>query len=731
MRTSRVVHFAFALVLLATMQLPCMASDITITQEVVGQAPALVGYNCGHLMPDSNTASWWRYSGVNAVRIWCSPRTFEGEDDNEVWGDGVKSRETFLERRIALRADPLNEDFINWQHLNHNFQNNQTRGNLIRLKYAFDFFRDAGITPLTVIHRPQEQYPWRESTIPSGWADRWEHWQHFYAQAFYLSRFYDVERFHMYNEPDLPWQDISQESYLERLQLASDAVQSAIQDVNRLFDKNLVAQMQAPVSSGGTSDFLSNAGDDPRDDVTGWGELISNNRTTSFLGQDSSFRLFHTYAYQQYNIPGPEYAKELASLRSLVEEHGGGTDVSFSITEFNPHSAKPWSLIPETLDSPAKVARFGSILANLMNSEPDELYVFKFSQTANWDRGKTPDAVKKNGVHFVDNKDAPYNIGGVTRGGEVVRLFARGFSGSVDLLTLKCHSQVNNDIHTCASFHREKLEYYFFSANESDWPADLVIDLSELGVAAGNPVLIEEVSSARHGEVRQVKDVTTSQTISLTQPKHSVILVTIPVVAPAYRNKLIAADDAMVKAGVNVSRNYGHSQNLLAKNEPDNPNARNASFIKFDLGDLEPGGVKQAILRVCGRNIGSGTQAIAHVYGINDDDWDEATINWRDSPNLSLCAGAVGDISHNFVTGVGTSASIVGHLTGEREDSEMLLNVTKFVRTHPDNQVTFLIVREVRFDGEDVDDDKTALQLASKEGDNNTEPQLWLIGESK
>lgn len=731
MRTNRVEHLAFVLALIAIAQLPCQAMEVKITQKVVGKSPALLGYNCGHFMPDSNTASWWRYSGVNAVRIWCSPRTFEGKDDNDVWGDGVVSRKTFLDRRLALRADPLNEGFINWQHLHHNFENNTTSGNLVRLKYAFDFFRESGITPLTVIHRPQEQYPWSESNIPSGWADRWEYWQHFYAHAFYLSRFYDVQRFHMYNEPDLPWQDISQESYLERLQLASDAVQSAIQDVNRLFDKSLVAQMQAPVSSGGTSDFLSNPGDDPRDDVTGWGELISKNRTTSFLGQDSSFRLFHTYAYQQYNILGPKYAEELDSLRTLVEQHGGGTDVSFSITEFNPHSAKPWSQIPETLDSPAKVARFGSILANLAGSQPDELYVFKFSQTANWDRGKTPDAVKKNGVHFVDNNDAPYNIGGLTRGGEVVRLFARGFSGSVDLLNLESNSQVNNDFHACASFDREQLEYYFFSANESDSPVDLVIDLSELGLASGNPVLIEEVSSARHGEVRQVKDVTALQTISLTQPKYSVILVTIPVVAPTYRTTLTAVDDAMVKAGANVSRNYGNSQNLLAKNESNNPNARNVSFIKFDLGDLEPGDVEQAILRVSGRNIGSSAQAIAHVYGIKDDNWEEATINWKNSPNLEPCAGAVSDISNNYVADVGNSASIVGHLTGEREDSEMLLNVTQFVRTHPDKQVTFLIAREVRFDGEDVDDDKTALQMASKESAGNRGPQLWLIGNSK
>ena len=45
----------------------------------------------------------------------------------------------------------------------------------------------------------------------------------------------------------------------------------------------------------------------------------------------------------------------------------------------------------------------------------------------------------------------------------------------------------------------------------------------------------------------------------------------------------------------------------------------------------------------------------------------------------------------------------------------MSIDVTDFVRDHPDQEVTFLIAREVRFDGENVDDALTSLRLASKE----------------
>jgi hypothetical protein len=56
----------------------------------------------------------------------------------------------------------------------------------------------------------------------------------------------------------------------------------------------------------------------------------------------------------------------------------------------------------------------------------------------------------------------------------------------------------------------------------------------------------------------------------------------------------------------------------------------------------------------------------------------------------------------------------------------MAIDVTSFLREHPDQELTFLIAREVRFDGENVDDDLTSLQLASKERGTEPGPQLLL-----
>jgi len=55
-----------------------------------------------------------------------------------------------------------------------------------------------------------------------------------------------------------------------------------------------------------------------------------------------------------------------------------------------------------------------------------------------------------------------------------------------------------------------------------------------------------------------------------------------------------------------------------------------------------------------------------------------------------------------------------------------MLDVTPFVQAHPDEQITFLIAREVRFDGENVDDSLTSLKLSSKESGVDAGPQLIL-----
>ncbi|HOA75178.1 MAG TPA: DNRLRE domain-containing protein [Phycisphaerae bacterium] len=710
-------------------------ATITVFDQVIGRTPDRVGYNLGHFFPGSNTADWWAYSGVNAARMWSNSSVVEpaSTDDLPPWGDGVTDLASFQARRSALRADPLNPTFVNWSFFANRYASQRVTGNNMYLAHTLERLTQLGVTFNVAIVRSEVSYPWRDPSTPQGWADRWEHWQHTYAQAFYLARYYGVQRFHMFNEPDhSSHPTLTQDVYLQRLQFASDAIQCAVEDVNRLFGTALTAEVQAPVSAGGYAKFRANPGGDPRDDIVGWGQMVVRNRHRDYTGQlVPGFNLFHTYAYQAYNMTGPAFASDFVSIRTGVANESGGEYIKMALTEFNVHTAAVFKSMPETLDTPSKLTRMGSILSELANQQPDELYVFKFSQTDNSDDG----SVKKNGVHYVANNRAPYNIGGVTKAGEVIRLFARAFRGAVPLLRPPSPTGPGaSQLRLAACRSEDGRVFYLFSTNvDESSSVELSIDVGPWRVPPGTMVSVEEVSARFHGETVGLPVVPESQILRITQRPASVLLITIPVAtAPTYVT-LPAIHDAMVKAGTNANSNYGTSPNLWVKSNRSNPAARNVSVIQFDLGLIQPESVKRAFLRVTGENPGGNGVVIAHVYGIDHDNWNEQTVTWNALPNLGPALGADGsgiidEISDNFILDAGGSAHMVGHLSADAEPAELMLDVTRFVQGHPDRKVSFLIAREVRFDG-DVDD-VNFLRIASKEDTTAAPPVLMVFPES-
>lgn len=695
------------------------AVEVSVSPKPIGRGPTLFGYNAAHFTPGSNTADWWRYSGVNAARVWSPPGVVEGQDDNHVWGDGVGRASQFAARRRALRADPLSAEYISWDHFDAGFNKQITAGNRMQLNHAFAQLVGIGITPLAVISRANTAYPFAEADTVNGWRDRWEHWQHFYAQAFYLARHHGVERFHVFNEPDHGSQDVSQNEYLERLQLASDAIQSAVEDANRLFGSSLIAQVQAPVSAGSVNKFDPRPGGDPRDDKKGWGQLVVENLNSWHPGiGEPTYPLITTYAYQQYNATGAAFGADLARIKRLIDRSPGSPNLKVALTEFNVHTARTFSTLEETLDTPAKAARLGSILIGLANNEPDELYVFKHGQTDNF--GKQ---IKKNGVHYVDNATTPYNVGGSTLAGEVVRLFAKGFAGSAELLRTRS-ADAPTGLATLAS-RRAGGEVFVLSANESSESVSLSIDLSRLGLPATAAVMVEEVSATRTGQVRSFATLPPNGVVAIDQPSESVLLVSASA-APSRKLTVSALQDAMVKSGVNSDDNYGYSRNLRAKSNAANPNARNASFVKFRLGDVDPTAIDQAVLRVRGANEGTEATVTAHVYGIFADDWTEGSIVWDTAPNLAASQRGVTTIADNFVEGAGQSAFFVGHFTAAQSRDALAIDVTDFVHRHPDKTLSFLIARELRAPGENVDDAMRSLCIDSRESSDGSGPELML-----
>ena len=700
-------------------------SVVTVRSNPVGNTPDIIGLNSGNYIETSNTSSFWRWTGVNGARIFTSAPNIEQDDDIPGQGDGVDSEASFLTRRAAVRANPTDPNLINFAEFIDGYND---EGDFINYEYAYGEFAANGIKQLAMINRTEGQFPFRTNTVANTWADRWEHWQHYYAQAYYLGSNHGVERFSMYNEPDQGSQDVTQADYLIRLQLASDAVQAAIADVNRDFQTNLEVNVIAPITAGGANEYfrrLDNNPDETRDDEQGWGELVINNLNTNFLDEvDPDFQLVHTYGYQQYNQDGRGYAADLNFIQQAaandIDVNNLSGEVKFGLTEFNVHSNGVFDDRPDDLNTPSRYARLGGIFTGLANQQPDELYLFKFSSNVDAD-------LQKNAI-FTNSRsaeDTPYNVGGATSAAGVLKLFTKGFVGSQSLLAEPTHSV--NDLDVATSYNADKDKFFILSANESTTDRNLIFDVSSLEIDDGAIVQIEEVSEGNIAEVTSRMVVPANRQIPFEQSRRSVFLLSIPRTASDAVLELEPTDDASVRAGNNINNNFGDSDNVFVRNVAAGPDGRSVGLLQFDTSMVGNSTINRAVIEVSGEiDEGSAEFVTTHVFAVTGDDWDEGTINWNDVNNLLDSQGTATMIADNFVTGVGDTAEFVGHLTFSQDFGVVSVDITDYMLANLDSELRLLIAREVRVDGENVDRSVGAVRFDSKDDPGVDGPKLIL-----
>ncbi len=364
---------------------------------------------------------------------------------------------------------------------------------------------------------------------------KWELWQHYYFQAFYLGREFDVERFQMWNEPDLTGGPTVSD-YLERLKLASDAIQCALADVNARYGKSLAARIVAPVTAGNASG-----------DYTGWGQPIILNRHVNFLGQtDANFSLIHQYDYHEYNSAVSTFGSHLQSLHGwLTADMAPEPRLPTSISEFNAHTAAVFDTMPRRWIRPRSLRgwppfrpRWSAMTA--ANSTVSSSARRSISSTV---------PIKKNGTHFVDNTNSPYNIGGVTKGGEVWRLFNQAAAPGRDRLRVAQGSGATA-LKLMATYEAGPRVYRLFSANDSA-SVDTILDVSAWNLPAGQRALLQEVSDSLAGGVRALATVTDNQVAAGTHGANSVWLFTLPAKPQSPVLTVVATDDTMAQDGAN------------------------------------------------------------------------------------------------------------------------------------------------------------------------------------
>ena len=255
------------------------------------------------------------------------------------------------------------------------------------------------------------------------------------------------------------------------------------------------------------------------------------------------------------------------------------TPFAMSISEFNTLTASSFTNTSDTLDTPSQYAGFGAIAAQLATNAITEAYCFKFNQTPT---SGGYDA--KNGMHYVDNDNAPYNVGGVTKAGEVWRLFNKAAAPGRN--RLGCTS---GSLDTVASYDPATQFYHVFSASDSSSAISVTNNFSAWNIPATNQILVEEVSSTCSGGVRYLTNLTSSQTLSLSHGANSVLLYTIPTRTQQPLTNIVATEDATVSDGANSTVNFNAATNLLVSNNSTDASPRNVALVKFQLPAFNPG----------------------------------------------------------------------------------------------------------------------------------------------
>ena len=747
------------------MLLTLRAGTLSVSSSTAGVTPDIVGYNLAHFYTGGNTPAWIRYSGITGARIFMSPSAlgeYFGHDDISPWGDGVSDQAGFVARKSALRTSQLTVGtsgtgpYINWTYFTNlytqNIGSSNNASNQIVPVEAMSQLRSMNIDVLVNITASPGSFP---IASDSDWAGKWELWQHFYAQAFYLAKNYDVKRYQMYNEPDnatngLPgnanFTDMT--DFMMRLKLASDAIQSAVADVNAKYAKSLSPEVLAPVTTHGDTDYFgTGAGQD-------WGHTVVNSRHTDYLGQTSSnYLLMHQYDFHKYGSTASDYDATITTLEGYIAaDMPGETPFTVSVSEFNTHTAAQFDTLAATLDSPAEYATFGSIGVHLLKSTPGELYCFKFGQTL---RSGTSESdplgtVQKNGMHYVDNWNPPYNVGGITKAGEVWRLINKGFAPGRSLLSYTRPSDGSLDaVGFKASYDPVLKRYYLLSVNDSASSVTMTVNTSAWNLPVGNKFLLEEVSESRFGGPHTWGTVGAGNILlsgasnTFVQPSNTVWLFTLPTAIQGPEQIVTVTDDATVKDGGNATTKYGTATSLTVKNTTTaTPSARNAALLKFKLpAGVNISDIQLAVLSVnasllTGSNF-TATSSDAHVYGLpnTNSTWTQSAVTWNTAPNLNLSAPGGPSISNNFVTGgdatltSGNAAMLCGQMvvTGTAQ-AEYLVDVTNFLRaqTINDHDASILLAREVRYYGDPVDTD--GISIVSQEGSSSsTSPRLKLV----
>jgi|GEM_PF-828168 len=682
----------------ATSTLYLVATDsITVTTTSEGTTPSLLGYNLGHFMTSGDAADWFRYAGVKAARVFISASDLQGSTSP---GRSKVSNLTTYNSTVASArsAGTGSSTYIKWSDYNYNY--NSTAGsNDINYANAFSALTGMGVDILVNITCSPGTFPLTSATDYAGW---WEVWQHYYAQAYLLSRDYGIRRFSMFNEPN-NWSGLTESDWLLRLRICSDAIQAGVADMNAAYGRNVVPQIYAPNTANGESKY--NTGTDT------WGHDAVVNRHLKLDGTtDAGWLLMNFYNYQKYSMYTDDtgsltgYSQDIDKLAGYIAaDMPGEPPFPLVLSEFNVRTGSSYDGTSNNQDSSEDYSALGANCIALTRKSANQLFLFKFGQTEDT---TSPYGLAKNGTHYVDNINSACNYGGATKAAEVYRLFNQAALGGRTRFLANASSGAamstssgGSGLWRLVTQDSVTGNYYVYLANKKSSGINLSLNLSAFSIPDGAPAVVEEVSSTCSGGVSQVANVKSGQVYLGTIPGQSVWLVTIPNQAAALTSTT-ATEDTQVGDGTNSGNSGGVLASMQARADG-TIDGRKAVLIKIPTPSAASSNLKSILLDL-GAATSAGSNSIqAHVYGLTTDSWTEGSSTWSSLGSVLKQGTSAGNqITQNVALNTGTNpaAKMLGQIwVNSTTPSRRMLDVTDFVKSRTNGYASFLLVQEHRW----------------------------------
>ena len=215
------------------------------------------------------------------------------------------------------------------------------------------------------------------------WSNKWQQWQRFYALTFHAAKVGDVTMFAMHNEPNHKNSGpMKLDQWIGGMQIVSDAISSAVEDVNRIYGKKLQPRMVGPVTAGNNPE---------------WWAAVAKAQRTDYHGKTIDHNLLGIFSTHSYNSPAAGYESRVSNIyKILADNQPAGITLPVVYTEIGRWMNGYLIDKEETMDSPSLFTEWAGIYTNNTKNKAYGMWAFKMSNTAtsNYPRGV------KSGHHF-------------------------------------------------------------------------------------------------------------------------------------------------------------------------------------------------------------------------------------------------------------------------------------------------------------------------------------------